>query len=176
MKHRGVLELDTRKTIYDYITAHPGSHFRALYRGLKLPTGVVDYHLKYMEDKELIVSKKTGGYKRYFIRDSMKSHDKELLGLLRQKIPRDIVIVILLNEGISHGEIRKDFDVSASTFSYHINKIVTQGWIYFEKIGRKKRYYVKDPDEIAKALVVYKKGFADAVVDSFEEAWMDIHI
>lgn len=176
MKNEGVLELDTRKLIYDYISSHPGSHFRGLYRALKLPTGVVDYHLKYMEDKELIVSKKSGGYKRYYIRDSMKTQDKDLLGLLRQKIPRDIIIYILLNEGASHGEVKKEFRISASTFSYHMSKIVKLGIIVFEKIGRKKRYHIKNPDEVAKALVMYKKGFADEVVDSFEEAWMDIHI
>lgn len=176
MKHKGVLELDTRKTIYDYIASHPGCHFRALYRGLKLPTGVVDYHLKYMEDKELIVSKRSGGYKRYYIRDTLKTQDKDLLGILRQKTLRDIIIYILLNKGASHGEIKSEFNISASTFSYHINKIVQSGCIFFEKIGRKKRYYVKNPEEVALALVTYKKGFADDVVDSFEEAWMDIHI
>ncbi len=176
MKNEGVLELDTRKTIFDYISSHPGCHFRALYRALNLPTGVVDYHLKYMEDKELIVSKKSGGYKRYYIRDTVKSQDKELLGLLRQKIPRDIIIYILLNEGTSHGQVKKEFNVSASTFSYHMSKIVKLGIIGFEKIGRKKRYYVKNPEEVAKALVTYKKGFADDVVDSFEEAWMDLSI
>ena len=176
MYNEGVLELDTRKTIYDYISTHPGCHFRELHRGLKFPTGGVDYHLKYMEDKELIVSNKSGGYKRYYIRDTMKSQDKELLGILRQKIPRDIIIHIMLNKGASHGEIKGLFKISASTFSYHINKVVSTGWIYYEKIGRKKRYYVKNADEVALALVTYKKGFADEVVDSFEDAWMEIHI
>ena len=106
----------------------------------------------------------------------MKSQDKELLGILRQKIPRDIIIFIMLNKGASHGDIRKEFNISASTFSYHINKVVSTGCIYFEKIGRKKRYYVKNPEEVALALVTYKKGFADEVVDSFEDAWLDIHI
>jgi len=176
MKHRGILELDTRKKIYEYVSAHPGSHFRVIYRELKLPTGVVDYHLKYMENKEMMVSKKTAGYRRYYIRDTIKKQDKKLLALLRQQTPREIIIFVLLNEGASHGEIKKEFDISAATFSYHMKKVVRSGFMEFEKIGRKKRYYVKNADEVAKALITYKKTFTDELVESFEDAWMDIHV
>ncbi len=176
MKHKGILELDTRKIIFEYVSQHPGCHFREIYHSLDLPTGVVDYHLRYLEDKELIVSKKSRGFKRYYVRDQVKTFDKELLAILRQKTPREIIIYILLNEGASHGDIKKEFNLSASTFSYHMKKVVKTGFVDFEKIGRKKRYYVKEPEMVAKALVTYKKSFTDEIVDSFEDAWLDIHL
>lgn len=176
MKNPGILDLDTRKKIFEYVQSHPGCHFRAIYRDMKLPTGVVSYHLKYLENKEMMVSKKSAGYRRYYIRDAIKKEDKKLFALLRQKNPREIIMFVLLNPGASHGDIQKEFDISAATFSYHMKKLVKAEIVTFERIGRNKLYHVKNADQVAKALVTHKKSFTDELVESFEDAWMDIHV
>ena len=61
------LELDSRRKIYEQVEKVPGIHFRELSRRLKIPTGVIEYHLRYLETHELIVSRREGRYKRYFI-------------------------------------------------------------------------------------------------------------
>jgi predicted transcriptional regulator len=169
------LELDTRRLIYEHIELVPGTHFREIHRRLKIPTGVVEYHLKYLEDRELIVAKKEGRYKRYYIIGTMGSHDKMLLSLLRQKIPRHIIMHLLLNPRTTHKELRSLFGISASTLSFHLSKLLKNEIIEQKKSGRENEYIVIDDEAIAKALVRFKKGFVDVVVDEFVETWMEIH-
>jgi len=44
-----------------------------------------------------------------------------------------------------------------------------------KKVGRKFQYIVIDQDELAKALIRFKEGFIDEVVDDFAKTWMEIH-
>ena len=54
------LELESRRKIYEAIEKVPGIHFRELNRRLGIPLGVIEYHLKYLEQHELIVAKHVG--------------------------------------------------------------------------------------------------------------------
>ncbi|MDD5502941.1 MAG: hypothetical protein PHH26_05700, partial [Candidatus Thermoplasmatota archaeon] len=56
------LELEARRRIYDQIRAIPGIHFRDLQRKSRASTGVLDYHLHYMESRGLIRSAPEGKY------------------------------------------------------------------------------------------------------------------
>ena len=169
------LELDSRRKIYEQIEAVPGIHFRELARRLKIPTGVIEYHLRYLETHELIVSRHEGRYKRYFIIGKLGSRDKELIGLLRQQMPRRILMHLLLNPKTSHKKLRKVFHVSASTLSFHISKLLEAELVDQLRIGRKFQYVVRDEELVAKALIRYKEGFIDDVVDEFAKTWLEIH-
>lgn len=169
------LELESRRNIYDHISAVPGTHFREIHRRLKIPTGVVEYHLRYLEDRDLIVAKKEGRYKRYYITGTLGSQDKMLLSLLRQKFPRHILMHLLLNPHTTHKKLRNLFSISASTLSFHLSKLLKSGVIEQFKSGRENEYIVVDEDAIAKALIRFKKGFVDDVVDEFVDTWMEIH-
>ncbi|WP_319506293.1 hypothetical protein [uncultured Methanolobus sp.] len=48
------LELDTRKRIFETIQRSPGIHLRELERILDMAIGNLQYHLHYMEKKNLI--------------------------------------------------------------------------------------------------------------------------
>lgn len=169
------LELESRRSIYEQIEAVPGIHLRELHRRLKMPMGVIEYHLRYLEARELIVSRREGRYKRYFIMGKLGSRDKELLALLRQQMPRHILMHLLLHPKTSHKRLRKLFSISASTLSFHLSKLLGADLIIQLKAGRKFQYKVKDEEIIAKALIRFKEGFIDEVVDDFVATWMDIH-
>lgn len=169
------LELDSRRKIYEQVEKVPGIHFRELSRRLKIPTGVIEYHLRYLETHELIVSRREGRYKRYFIIGKLGSQDKDLLALLRQQMPRRILMHLLLHPKTSHKKLRKEFKISASTLSFHLSKLLDADLIYQLKVGRKFQYVVKSEEIVAKALIRFKEGFIDEVVDDFAKTWMEIH-
>ncbi|WP_455392264.1 winged helix-turn-helix transcriptional regulator [[Eubacterium] cellulosolvens] len=169
------LELESRRKIYEAIEQVPGIHFRELNRRLGIPLGVIEYHLKYLEKSELIVSKRAGRYKRYYIVGKLGSRDKQLLGLLQQPMPRRILMHLLLHPKTTQKELRKEFKISASTLSFHISKLLDTELILTLKIGRKHSYKVADEEAVAKALIRYKEGFVDELVDDFVDTWMEIH-
>lgn len=169
------LELDSRRKIFEQIENVPGIHFREIARRLQIPTGVIEYHLRYLETHELIVSRREGRYKRYFVLGKLGSRDKELLALLRQHMPRRILMHLLLHPKTSHKMLRKEFKISASTLSFHLSKLLNAQLIIQIKVGRKFQYRVEDEELVAHALIRFKEGFIDEVVDDFAKTWMEIH-
>lgn len=166
-----ILEVESRRRVYDFIRSNPGSHMREIRRRLDMTLGNLEYHLRYLERHDMITVRE-GGYNRYYVKHDVGVEDQKLLGLLRQTIPRRILIFLLLNPGSSHQDIHADFDVSASTLSYHIGKLIDAGVVEKERKGRYNVYSVVEPDEVAQALVTYQDSFLDEAVDGFVDAWL----
>ncbi|RTZ59296.1 MAG: hypothetical protein DSZ32_05500 [Gammaproteobacteria bacterium] len=95
------------------------------------------------------------------------AQDKKYLAMLRQEIPRLIVLHLLMHPDSSHGELRPHFMISPSTLSYHLKKLVDAG-ILVKESGK---YRVKDEDRVAKVLITYRQTFMDAMVDAFIRFW-----
>ena len=169
------LELKSRRAIYEIISSSPGIHFRGIQRESGLPAGVVDYHLRYLSQKDIIVGKHDGHYKRYYLVGKIGSQDKKLMALLRQKIPRKIIMHLLLNPRTLHKSLNGIIEVSPSTLSFHLNKLKKHEVVHTERRGRTVEYWIADEAQVARALITYKKSFLDDAVDAFAETWLSLH-
>src|SRR3989338_11241297 len=103
-REKRILELDTRRKIYDIVRKFAGSHFREIGRKSSLSTGSVKYHLSYLVKHGLIKEEKGGNNRRYYPRE-FSSSNKKLLGFLRQQSIRKIILFIISNESCSHEQI-----------------------------------------------------------------------
>ncbi len=175
-KEEKALELEARRTIYEFVVSSPGTHLREIQRQIDLPLGTVEYHLKYLVDKEMLVEKADGNYKRYYPIGMYGSVDKKILSLLRQEIPRRIVMKLLLNPGTNFKVLSEGFPVSASTLSYHLSKLVKGEVVRKIKKGRESLYYVNNQEEVAKVLLTHRKSFLDGLVESFANLWEEFKL
>jgi predicted transcriptional regulator len=165
------LALETRRTIYAIILKNPGLHEREIARKLKMSLSTLDYHLHYLEKREIVESKKDGRYTRYFASRKMGVQDKRILSLLRQKTPRNIVLFLLLHPRAMHKEICEELKKSPSTISFHIKKLIEAGVIEAISIGRGTIYEIINIDRTIDILITYKSTFLDNAVDEFIDAW-----
>ena len=166
-----VLELDSRRKIYEAVRKFAGSHFREIERKSKLPTGTVKYHLSYLAKNGLIKEEKDGNNIRYFPKE-FKPENKKLLGLLRQKPIRDILLFILTHSDCNHEQIVGAVKLSPSTISWHLRKLEENNVIGVVKKGRKTFYNILiDNDKIIKLLTTYQDSFLDSIVDRAIEMW-----
>lgn len=161
------LELEPRKKIYDAIEGSPGRHLREIDRNVDIPLGTIRYHIRVLEKRDLIISKKEGKYKRYYPKGKVDREDKEVLAVLRKELPRTIILYILESPGSTHGDILGSLDVAASTLSYHLKKLREEGIV--KKQGSE--YYVKNEEKIADLLIQYQQTFLDSLVDRFVRMW-----
>lgn len=90
-----ILDLETRRQIYDIILNNPGLHLRELSRRTELSLSGLRYHLNYLKKREYIVTKSDSRYTRYYVSQKVGKEDKKLLSLLRQDVPRKIVLMLL---------------------------------------------------------------------------------
>lgn len=169
-----LLELETRRKIYDHISRVPGLHMRALQRELDLPFGTVEYNLRQMELHGLIVVRNESRRKAYFVDDKLDRRDRDLLYWLRQKTPCRITLEILSRPGITFTELKPIVPVSPSTMSWHLKKLVSAEVVQEEPYKRTKRYEVTEPERTKLVLIKYQKTFGDEVVDRFSDAWLDL--
>ena len=171
MKKSDILQLDTRRRIYELILASPGSHFREIKRKLDLKIGVLEYQLDILEKQELIVKKKDGYYTRYFVRDEMSPREKEIISLLRLKIPRHIVLFLYFNPDSCNKDMLEEMNIPSSTLSYYLRKLVRSDLLNDEVRGRNTFYSIRNRTLVMKILTAYKSSFFDEMTDRLTELW-----
>ena len=166
-----VLDLEVRREIYNLVKKFAGSHFREIERISGLPTGSLKYHLNYLSRYGLIKEERDGNRLRYFPRQ-FKPENRLLLGLLRQKSVRDILLFILTHGNCNHEEIVQFVGLSPSTVSWHLKKLEDNEIVGAVKDGRKTFYKISiDEGEIINLLITYQESFLDALVNRVIEMW-----
>jgi len=170
-KEKKALEVDLRRKIYQIVRNYAGAHFREIVRKSKLATGSVKYHLDYLTKQGLIKNEKEGNNLRYYPR-SFKAENKRIMGFLRQKRIRDIILFVLTRDNCNHEMIVKFVRLSPSTVSWHLKKLEDASIIGFAKKGRRTHYNILiDKKEVMNLLITYKESFFDNIVDNIVEMW-----
>ncbi|UCH89044.1 MAG: winged helix-turn-helix transcriptional regulator [Thermoplasmata archaeon] len=164
-------QLDTRKKLLEIIRAKPGIHFRELHRESGLAMGELEYHLGVLEKNEIITKTKSPHYTKYYPTAELGSKDKKLMDILRHKKLREILLFIISKEKVSHGDIVAEFQLIKSTASFYADKLLKYGLIEKQKEGRNVYYTVKNPMNVLRLLLLYKKGFGEELAERVEGLW-----
>ena len=168
------LELESRRRIYDYLVANPGVHLRRIGQALGMSTGMLSYHLMYLEREGMLKSETDGHRKRYFIARAFMEAQRRILGVLRQGVPRKIVVEILLHSERTFSQLREATGVSKSTLSYHLQKMMARDLLLRYRRERESVFAIKDMDEVTRLLVANRQSFHDDAVDRFADLWVKL--
>src|SRR2546428_10627632 len=87
--HSG-LELQSRRRIYEFLSANPGVHLRRIGQTLGMPTGMLSYHLGVMERQGLLKSEAARHRRRYYLAQAFPPEQRPVLSLLRGPVPRPL--------------------------------------------------------------------------------------
>ncbi|MEZ5335743.1 MAG: winged helix-turn-helix transcriptional regulator [Methanolobus sp.] len=165
-------ELDTRKRIFETIRSSPGIHLRELERSLGIAVGSLQYHLHYMQKKNLISAQKDEQFIRYFVKNKeLNESDRIIMSFLRKKACRHILMALMEYPGRNNKDISSAVDLAPSTVSWHLKKMVSSGVMKKHVNGRESNFEVIDPERIAELMISYKAGFFDRLLDNFIEMW-----
>ena len=164
------LDIDSRRRIFELIQRTPGAHLREVQRAVELPYSTVEYHLRALERAELIRSVEDGNLKRHFAAD-MPVPDRALLGLLRRKRIRAVVVALLEGGELSHQDLAAAAGLKPPTLSYHLPRLEAAHVLQVRRDGRYTRVSLKDPNLMARVLVAHGRSFSDGAVDRFVATW-----
>lgn len=169
--HKQVLELQSRKTLFQLIKKNQGCHFRDLQRKSGLPLSTLRHHLHYLAKNGLLKEEKKGGNNRYFTQE-FSIEQRMLLSLLRQKTIRRILMILMIKKNPSHKEVVEFTKVSPGTVSWHLKKLDEQHIIEAHKKGKHKYYsLVIEKKKIIHLLLSYQQSFMDKLLDNVAEMW-----
>jgi predicted transcriptional regulator len=137
----------------------PGLHLREIQRELNIPLGTLNYHLRRLEKSNTISSKKEGKYKRYYPSGEITAVDREILSILRQTIPRRIVLYLLVNPDVTKKNISDQLGVRESTVMFHLRKLMRCDLVKQERRGRENIYSVISEVGVSRILISHKPKF-----------------
>lgn len=124
-----ILELETRRKIYDFIQKFPGLHVREISRRLEIPFSTLQYHLRFLEKRELVKAKDDGKYIRYYIYSKFGRKEKDVVDLIRKKTTRSMIFYFLTFIVCSQVEISKSIEKHPTTIEFHLKKMEKMGII-----------------------------------------------
>jgi len=169
--HVDILDLESRRKIYDLVKQYAGCHMREIQRASGMSFGTVSYHLSYLQKHHLIREERDGNHLRYYPLTT-DIHDERILALLRQRSVRNILLSIMAREGCSHQDIVSSVHLSPSTTTWHLNKLIESDIIRSERRGKYNAYLLNVPKEsIMNLLIIFRESFLDSLVDGFLELW-----
>jgi predicted transcriptional regulator len=180
MFEKDILNLEARRSLYNYIVKNPGSHFRQISREKNIAPTTLSYHLRLLKKYGLIEEKNGSGYTRYFAAKKIGEKDKKLLNLFRQDIPRTIILTVFIYPLFSQIELIKFVEKwkrhpskigilrkHQTTVSYYLNKLVEMEILQAIPDGNQTRYWFKDPEVIFELILTHEKSITNESTDHF---------
>ena len=120
-----VLDTEIRKNLYEYIDGCPGSHLREIARELNLKPSNAAWHLRKLEQTNLIRSRYIGGKKVYYLVEGGIESRKMAIAesILRNKNARDIMDYLLTHPGKHLLEIAQALELNHHVVKWHLKKM-----------------------------------------------------
>lgn len=142
--NENVLENDARRAIFEYIKTNPGCHLRETANALQLSTTNVLWHLRKLEESNLVAGKKLEGYKVFYpVEGGVEAKRMGLaLAVLRNPNARQVLGNIARNPGIHQREIARLLDVNHGTVRWHLKKLGIVQLVLEVKKGAVSQYYI----------------------------------
>ncbi|MDI6708629.1 MAG: winged helix-turn-helix transcriptional regulator [Candidatus Thermoplasmatota archaeon] len=162
-----LLELEPRMKIFQHILKSPGVYFRELQKSLNMATGQLEHHLKYLEKSDVIVSIVEEGHRRFFASSKVTFEERKILPLLRQKVPRKILLFLLQKPYSRHVEICKALEKSGSTITKALRKLINKELVVTSGKDKAKEYRVIDEEKILRLFILYRASYSNRALSSF---------
>jgi len=118
-----LLNQTTRTTIFNCIRDNPGFHFRAIADALKMPIGVLEYHLGLLTSRGLVSEHKDGRFRRYFESKKFTETEMKIISVLRHRVSGMILIALLRRPGTRHKDLASQVNVSSQALSWQMKRL-----------------------------------------------------
>jgi predicted transcriptional regulator len=120
-----VLNTEVRKDLYNFIDEFPGSHLREIARELDLKPSNAAWHLRKLEQTNLVRSRVIGGKKVFYLVEGGIDARREAIAesILKNDNARNIMMYLSKNPGKHLLEIANALSLNHHTVKWHIKKM-----------------------------------------------------
>lgn len=137
-----VLEHGDRERILELVDQEPGIHFRELARRLDMGHGILDHHLRKLEDAGMLGEHKTESHRCYFRPGETDQAERQALAAVKAGGPLRIMEALATSPGSSITQVADEAGLARSTASHHVDRLADVGVIAAEIQGRAKRLHL----------------------------------
>lgn len=167
---------DTAKKILDFIHNNPGCHLRKIKEMMHISMGTAQYQLDKLEKAGRITSTRTGLYKHYFSVGVFQDNEKEILQILSQDTPREILMIIIEKQAPTQTDIVNSINISAASVSWHIKRLVEFKLVEEIREGKYKRYQLHNRKVSAKYISTLMRNYYPAIWDKWSNRLVNVFL
>ncbi len=149
MGQEGVLELPTRKEIFDTVKAQPGICIRELERTLGLAIGELTYHLPILL-KAGLINEDNDGYFRRFFPNGLSKKEMSVIALMRRDAAKRVIPLLLSMGKVDSRQLSEELSLSISTAKWHLERMEKNDIVIKRKVGKTNYFELKDTDVVRK--------------------------
>lgn len=166
--------------LLSFVQRYPGVHLREIRRRLGIPIGTLDYHMYRLGKEGLITVRFQGGYKCAFpavapeLNAPIPSDDQRLLAVLRQPLPRALLLHLFLDGPSSPAGLAEDIGTSSANLAYFLRRLEAEGMIVREGQGSTRSVRLVDPPKVHEVLLRFAP-LPEGIVDRFLTFWQELH-
>ena len=165
-----MLDLPTRRRIFDFVREHPGSSARTVQRGVRMGWGETAYHLDQMLRAGLL-HRERGGRRDYYFPADMLPIDRQLLLSMQSAIERALLVELARVPGLTFRELLERLGTGKSTVAFHLKFLVALGIVDVDVAGTSRHYRVRRPDLVLRLYGSFRDSFEDRWIDQFSSTW-----
>lgn len=158
---KDILNLTKRKKIYTLLLKNPGLYLREISRKLNIPKTTTNYHLRYLERKNLIKSEIKGKYTRYYAGNDIGLIEKNILKHLRNDISRRILFLTFIYNEMYVEEIGMALDIPITTVIYHLKKLRKCELLSSYRYKRRITYFITNRNYVYDLFIKYENSLTD---------------
>ncbi len=146
---KNLLEHPGRAAIYNAIVSNPGIDLAAISQMVVMNRQTLRYHLDLLESLHKITVMRERGTTRYFENSGRYGAiEQRVLLHLRSPMACAILALIRSNPGITQSVIAAQVACSAPTVRWHIHRLLDDGIVTAEHVGRNTRYHLTDEGRV----------------------------
>jgi predicted transcriptional regulator len=151
-----LLENDTREAIYRYLESEVGANLKELTDALDLTTTNAIWHLRKLEEGDLVRSDKFNGYRVFYPAEGGKKAKQLTISkaALSNENARAIFEYITANPGAHQRKIARALDVNHGTVRWHLKKLRKADLLEEVDAGRSSEYFPTEVGEEAQSNIV----------------------
>jgi predicted transcriptional regulator len=165
-----VLELPTRRSIFEFVREHPGASARTIQRGLGMGWGETAYHLDQMLRAGLLYRER-GGRRDFYFPADMLPIDRQLLLSMQSAVERALLVELARFPGLSFGDLMERLGVGKSTLAFHLKFLVALGIVEVDATNVTRQYRARRPDLVLRLYRSFRDSFEDRWIDRFSSTW-----
>ena len=154
--------------IQQIIEQNPGIQFREIMRTSGLKNGVLSHYLGKLE-KNGIIKVIRGPRQVRFFPPQITDDESIVIKALRKQTPRDLLLALIIEDGLEFSEIVKEAKKSPSTVSLYLSQLVEDELVEIKIVNLKKRYHIKARELVDKLIEDYRPSILEKPTSGFED-------
>jgi predicted transcriptional regulator len=156
----------TKANVYSYILRYPGSYFREILRSTRIGTGNLQYIIGILEQEGKITTRKIRSYKHLYPSQLTEDKEKNILSIISQESPREILIFLTSHPGSCQSDVAKYIQCSSPTARWYLLRLESLGVIWSRRYKGEKNYYANTSvPELSEMLKMYRPDIWNKCAD-----------